>query len=159
MVQLVEITTKCLGEPWWAECDEWWRLVVYLYLKFSIIIIMSLLSFSVQFCSFKSTQWRLVATLVSTPYLDISDKIWLYFLFREQPLKPSVLILSGLLVWSLMWSLVWSLVWCLVRLSNENYENDQYLLWRWSWAVSDIFMKPNPSRLEIQQFEVKESDN
>ena len=101
MVQLVEMTTKFLGEPWWAECDEWWRLVVYLYLKFSIIIIMSLLSLSVQFCLFKSTQWRLVTTPVPT---------WQPRYLRQNPNLFSVpratfLTLRPGVIWrGLMWS-------------------------------------------------------
>jgi len=95
----------------------WWvrrRLVVYLYLKFSIIIIMSLLSLSVQFCLFRSTSWTLVATLVTTQqpwYLRQNQTLFYIPRATFVTLRPCVV----LHMWSfgLMWSgMVWhGLVW------------------------------------------------
>ena len=85
---------------WWVER----RLVVYLisvYLKFSIIIIiMSLLSLSVQFCLFQSTWWRLVATptLVTTQQPRYLHTKYDFILDSENNLcNPQIL-------YGLMWS-------------------------------------------------------
>ena len=97
----------------------WWvarRLVVYLisvYLKFSIIIIiiMSLLSLSVQFCFFKSTQWRLVATPLTPQQPRYHHSKSDFILYPESNLcNPQILpgLLCGLTWWCVVW---WRAIW------------------------------------------------
>ena len=142
---------------------KWWvrrRLVVYLCISSLVLLLLLSLSCLYFHCQFSSVY-------LNQPGGDYSGNTSNHsttsisqtksdFIFYSESNLCNPEILCGL-TWSYV---VWhGVVWHSVVWHGEQYENDQYLLWRWGWAVSDIFMKPNLSRLEIQQFEVKESDN